>query len=130
MLTSVYRYASIRNGHATEDIRIAISTQQIEITEAIGTTKNRLQAVEDSMAKWEPDPSEQDQPSLEQEQKAFAASLQLLHELLAKLQAETVAKAAAQSQGSVGTTTFGGQNSGFQAGLINGGVSGISFGKQ
>ncbi|KAK8872329.1 hypothetical protein PGQ11_002843 [Apiospora arundinis] len=123
-------YASIRNGHATEGIKIAISTQQTEITKAIGTTKDRLQAVEDNMMKLEPDPSGQYQPSFEQEQKSFAVSLKLLQELLAKLPAETVAKAAAQSQGSVGTVTFGSQNSGFQAGVINGGVSGISFGKQ
>ncbi|KAK8012069.1 ribonuclease F1 [Apiospora arundinis] len=124
-------YASIRNGHVAEEIRNVISSRQSEIADAIRTTEARLQAVEDGMTKLDLGPSEQDQQRRgEEEEKAFAVSLTLLRELLLKLQTETVAKAAAQSQGSVGTVTFGKQNSGFQAGTINGGVSGISFGKQ
>lgn len=65
----------------------------------------------------------------EDERKALAVSFELLKDLLSKSQAEALAKTA-QSQGPTNTVTFGNQNSGIQAGTINGGLSGISFGKQ
>jgi hypothetical protein len=64
---------------------------------------------------------------LEEELKGVKASQKLLNELLSKSQEEAVAKAAGNQSGSI-TVTFGAQNSGFQAGNINGGVSGIDFG--
>ena len=64
---------------------------------------------------------------LEEEFKGVKASQKLLNELLSKSQEEAVAKAAGNQSGSI-TVTFGAQNSGFQAGNINGGVSGINFG--
>jgi hypothetical protein len=64
---------------------------------------------------------------LEEELKGVKASQKLLSELLSKSQEEAVAKAAGSQIGS-STVTFGAQNSGFQAGIINGGVSGTSFG--
>ncbi len=64
---------------------------------------------------------------LEEELKGVKASQKLLNELLSKSQEEAVAKAAGNQSGSI-TVTFGAQNSGFQAGTINGGVSGINFG--
>ena len=63
----------------------------------------------------------------EEELKGVKASQKLLSELLSKSQEEAVAKAAG-NQSSSTTVTFGAQNSGFQAGIINGGVSGTSFG--
>jgi hypothetical protein len=66
---------------------------------------------------------------LEEEFKGVKASQKLLNELLSKSQEETVAKAAGNQSGPT-TATFGAQNSGFQAGNINGGVSGITFGKK
>ena len=66
---------------------------------------------------------------LEEEFKGVKASQKLLHELLSKSQEEAVVKAAgSQSQSGLIRVTFGAQNSGFQAGNINGGVSGIQFG--
>jgi len=64
---------------------------------------------------------------LEEEVKGLKASQKLLHELLSKSQDEAVARAAGNQSNST-TVTFGAQNSGFQAGNIHGGVSGISFG--
>lgn len=64
---------------------------------------------------------------LEEELKGVKESQKLLNELLSRSQEEAVAKAAANQIGST-TVTFGAQNSGFQAGLINGGVSGMNFG--
>jgi hypothetical protein len=64
---------------------------------------------------------------LEEEVKGLKASQKLLQELLSKSQDEAVARAAG-NQSSSTTVTFGAQNSGFQAGNINGGVSGINFG--
>ena len=64
---------------------------------------------------------------LEEELKGVKESQKLLNELLSKSQEEAVAKAAGNQ--SVSTpVTFGAQNSGFQAGNISGGVSGINFG--
>ena len=66
---------------------------------------------------------------LEEELKGVKASQKLLNELLSKSQEEAVAKAAGNQSGST-TVTFGAQNSGFQAGNINGGVNGITFGRK
>lgn len=63
---------------------------------------------------------------LEEERKAVNASRKLLEELLSKSQEEVIARAAGHQSDST-TVTFGNQNSGFQAGTINGAVSGISF---
>jgi hypothetical protein len=65
---------------------------------------------------------------LEVQLKGVQASQKLLNELLSKSQEKAIAKAAGTQSGSI-TVTFGAQNSGFQAGNINGGVSGISFSK-
>ena len=62
-----------------------------------------------------------------EELKGVKASQKLLSELLSKLQEEAIAKAAG-SQSGLTTVIFGAQNSGFQAGIINGGVNGTSFG--
>lgn len=59
---------------------------------------------------------------LEEERKALQASRTLLGELLSKSQEEAVAKAATRNQGHSTTISFGSQNRGFQAGIINGEV--------
>jgi len=64
---------------------------------------------------------------LEEELEGVKASQKLLNELLSKSQEDAVAKAAGNQSGSP-TVTFGANYKGFQAGNINGGVSGISFG--
>jgi hypothetical protein len=64
---------------------------------------------------------------LEEELKGVKASQKLLSELLLKSQEEAVVKAAGSQISSTNKVTFGAQNSGFQAGILNGGVSGISF---
>jgi hypothetical protein len=66
---------------------------------------------------------------LEEELKGVKASQKLLEELLSKSQEEAIAKAAGNQTSSI-TVAFGAQNSGFQAGNINGGVSGMSFGRE
>jgi hypothetical protein len=66
---------------------------------------------------------------LEEELKGVKASQKLLNELLSKSQEAAVAKAAGNQSGST-TVTFGAQDSGFQAGTINGGVSGMTFGRK
>jgi hypothetical protein len=64
---------------------------------------------------------------LEEELKGVEASQKLLNELLSKSQEEAIAKVAGNQTGSI-TVSFGAQNRGFQAGNINGGVSGMNFG--
>jgi hypothetical protein len=65
---------------------------------------------------------------MEEERTALNASRKLLGELLSKVQEDAVAKAAMDSQTRSTTVTFGTQNSGFQIGVSNGPISGISFG--
>jgi hypothetical protein len=67
---------------------------------------------------------------LEKERKALQVSRTLLDKLLSKAQEEAVSKAAAKAPGSstTVTATFGNQNSGQQAGVINRGVHRAVFG--
>lgn len=51
----------------------------------------------------------------------------MLNKLLSKSKEEAIIKAAAENQSYLNTTTFGNQNSGFEAGSINSPVSGITF---
>ncbi|KAF2804597.1 uncharacterized protein BDZ99DRAFT_425363 [Mytilinidion resinicola] len=135
-------YSSIRHTHITEEIRQTIHTRQTEIGRAIVATDdqllesgNRLEEINERNI----DTSDQEQAEsnesraealrqLEEERKALNASRKLLDELLSKSQEEAVAKAAAENQSRSTTVMFGNQNSGFQAGIINGGISGLSFG--
>ncbi|KAF1935764.1 hypothetical protein EJ02DRAFT_506899 [Clathrospora elynae] len=129
-------YISVRHTHITEDIRKTISTAQAEVKGAITTTENQLVAIESKLKDLSPssDDEEAARPEedkvealrqLEVEHKALEASYTLLHELSMKTQEEAVAKAAAKNQGSsttVTNVTFGSQNRGLQAGVINGGT--------
>jgi hypothetical protein len=66
---------------------------------------------------------------LEEELIGVKASQKLLNKLLSKSQDKAIVKAAgSQSQSDSITMTFGNNSSGFNAGIINSGVSGISFG--
>ncbi|KAL8778509.1 MAG: hypothetical protein Q9194_001960 [Teloschistes cf. exilis] len=137
---------SIRHTHITEEIKKTISTKQTEIESAITTADKQLIVLENkleelSLSNSDDDPEEAAaestlsktealQQQLEEERKALNASLKVLKELQSRSTEEAVAKAAAaknQSYSATITTTFGNQNSGFQAGSIHGPVSGLSF---
>lgn len=132
-------YSSVRNTHLTEEIKKTISTRQDEVKGAMTTTEKQLIVLESKVE--EMNLSDDDEVAtlvegktealrqLEEELKGVKASQKLLGELLSKSQEEAVAKAAGNQGGST-TLTFGAQNSGFQAGIINGGVSGTSFGRK
>jgi len=64
---------------------------------------------------------------IDEELKGVKASQKLLNELLSKSQEEAITKAMGNQTCSI-TVSFGAQNSGFQTGNINGGVSRINFG--
>ncbi|OBT69730.1 hypothetical protein VE03_00857 [Pseudogymnoascus sp. 23342-1-I1] len=130
-------YISVRHSHITEEIKKTISTTQVEVKSAITTTDKQLVVLESKLEDMEDmDLSDDDEAAgsgggksetlrqLEGELKAVKVSQKLLNELLSKSQEEAVAKAAVPST----KVTFGNQNSGFQAGTINGGVIRISFG--
>ncbi|KFY92602.1 hypothetical protein V498_04838 [Pseudogymnoascus sp. VKM F-4517 (FW-2822)] len=102
-------YISVRYSHITEEIKKAISTTDDD--EAAGSGGSKTETLR----------------QLEGEHKALKVSQKLLNELLSKSQEEAIAKAAGNLS-RLTTVTFGNQNSGFQAGIINGGVSGNSFG--
>jgi hypothetical protein len=119
-----------------------MSLVQAEVKGAATTTANQLVVLESKLEELNlsSDNDEEAGPKeakaealqqLEEERKALEASRTLLDELLLKVQEEAVAKAAAKGQDSSTTVTtvkFGDQNSGQQAGVINGGVHGAVFG--
>jgi len=130
-------YSSVRNSHVTEEIKKAISTKQDEVNGAITTTDRQLVVVENKLEELKlssdnDDAAESSQgkdevlQQLEEEVKGVKASQKLLNELLSKSQEEAIAKVAGSQTSSI-TVTFGPQNSGFQAGNINGGVNGTNF---
>jgi len=131
-------YSSVRNTHITEEIKKTISTEQNEVKGAITKADKQLIVLENRVEEMNlsDDDEEVATPAegktealqqLEEELKGVKASQKLLSELLSKSQEEAVAKAAGSQIGAT-TVTFGAHNSGFQAGIINGGVSGTSFG--
>jgi hypothetical protein len=113
--------------------------KQTEITSAIGMTDTQLveagkrleelNATGDNQVKVDSTENRADVlKQIEEEHKALSASRKLLGELLLKAQEDAVVKAAKESQTRSITVTFGTQNSGFQIGVSNGAISGISFG--
>lgn len=126
----------------TEDIRRTLSLVQAEVKGAATTTDKQLVVLESRVEELNLSSDDEQEPrpkegkaevlqQLEEERKALEASRTLLDELLSKAQEEAVATAAAKSQDSSTTVTnltFGDQNSGQQAGVINGGVYGAVFG--
>ncbi|KAL6154528.1 hypothetical protein ACJQWK_01932 [Exserohilum turcicum] len=131
-------YGSVRNCHITEEIKKMISTNQDEVKGAINTADKQLIVVDNKLEEMNVSSDEEEVAGekedkagalrqLEEERKALDASRKLLDELLSKAQEEAVAKAAGPQSHSP-SISFGNQNSGFQAGMINGSVSGISFG--
>ncbi|KAH8760640.1 hypothetical protein BGZ57DRAFT_770185 [Hyaloscypha finlandica] len=132
-------YSSVRHSHITEEIRKTISTKQTEVKGAITTVDRQLVVLENKLEELNLSSDDEEAAGsregktealrqLEEEFKGVKAPHKLLNELLSKSQEETVAKAAGNQSGPT-TVTFGAQNSGFQAGNINGGVSGITFGR-
>jgi hypothetical protein len=135
----VYRYSSIHLGHATEEIKGMVTEKRTEIEGAINATDNRVNSLENQLVGLnlgatnrnpvnetasESNPTRQ----LEDERQALNVSRKLLEDLLSKSQDEAIAKAVTEIQSRTTARTFGNQNSGFQAGIINGPVSGINFG--
>ncbi|KAH7418769.1 hypothetical protein BKA64DRAFT_739149 [Cadophora sp. MPI-SDFR-AT-0126] len=128
-------YSSVRNSHVTEEIKKAISTKQDEVNGAITTADRQLVVLENKLEELNLSSDDDDATGLkaevlrqlEEELKGVKASQKLLNELLSKSKEEAIAKAAGNQTGSI-TVSFGAQNSGFQAGNINGGVSGMTFG--
>ncbi|KAL5330959.1 hypothetical protein ACEPPN_000486 [Leptodophora sp. 'Broadleaf-Isolate-01'] len=133
-------YSSVRNSHITEEIKKTISTKQDEVKGAITTADKQLIVLESKVEEMNLSDDDEEVVTLaegktealrqlEEEVNGVKASQKLLNELLPKSQEEAVVKAAgSQSQSGSITVTFGDNSSGFNAGIINGGVSGISFG--
>ena len=124
----------------TEDIKQMISAKQVDVKSAIAGTNRQLAVLDNRMEELNLSSDEEEEPTgfkvnrpealrqLEEERKAIDASRRLLEELLEKAKEEAIARAAASNQGGSHTVTFGDHNSGFQTGVINGTVSGLSFG--
>jgi cellobiose phosphorylase len=133
------RYSSIRHTHITEEIKRTISAKQVDIKAAIGAADEQLVALGSRVEELQltSDDQQADESTksraealrqLEEERKAIAETRKLLDELLSKVQEEAVARVAGENQSRSTSVIFGDQNSGFHAGTISGGVSGLSFG--
>jgi ABC-type phosphate transport system auxiliary subunit len=139
MLTPPRRYSSIRHTHITEDIKKTISIKQTGITAAIVTTDKQMAKVENNLedlrltntGKESVLNTEDKDNALEQirgERTALDCSRKLLQELLLKIRDELIPRATSESQDRSPIVTFGNTNNGFQIGVSNGPISGISFG--
>jgi membrane-bound lytic murein transglycosylase B len=132
----LHRHSSIRHTHITEEIRKTISTKEAEISNAITSIDTQLADVEGALRDVsltdEQGQNEEDMRNavkqIEEERAALGCSQKLLEELLSKTRDDVIARAASESQKRSTEVTFGNNNSGFQAGIINGPISGISFG--
>ncbi|KAF5876255.1 uncharacterized protein Bfra_002658 [Botrytis fragariae] len=137
-------YSSVRHSHITEEIKKMISAKQIEVKDVISTADRQLVVLENRLEELnlssDDDDDDDDETvefregkieavrQFEEELSGMKASQKLLYQLLSKSQEEAVAKAAGYQNG-LTTVTFGSHSSGFQAGIINGGVSGTTFGR-
>jgi hypothetical protein len=139
VLTISRRYSSIRHTHITEELKKTISIKQAEITGAIKTTDKQLAEVEITLGELHVAGSGQERiqntedkdnalEQIEDERTALDSPRKLLQELLSKAREEAIAKAANESQNLSTQISFGTQNAGFQIGISNGPISGISFG--
>jgi hypothetical protein len=135
----LHRYSSIRHTHITEEIRKTILTKEAEISKAITSTDRQLAEVESALgeihltgSRHERGQNEEDITNavkqIEEERAALGSSRKLLEELLSKAREDVIARAASESQIRSTQVTFGNNNSGFQIGISNGPISGISFG--
>jgi hypothetical protein len=133
------RYSSIRHTHITEEIKKTISVKEAEITGAIAATDKQLTEVESTLGELRlidagqegVQNSEDKDKALErikEEQIALESSRILLQELLSKAREEVLSRAASEGQNRSTQVTFGDQSAGFQIGINNGPISGISFG--
>jgi hypothetical protein len=133
------RYSSIRHTHITEEIKKTILGKEAEITGAIAATDKQLTEVESTLgelrlidASQEGVQNAEDKDKalerIKEEQIALDSSRIVLQELLSKAREEVVSRAASESQNRSTQITFGNQNAGFQIGISNGPISGISFG--
>ena len=123
----------------TEEIRKTISMKQTEIKGAITSADKQLIILEHRLKELNLSSDEEVEnieskpqalQKVEEERSAVELSRELLNELLSKSQEEAVAKAAAEHKSGSTTVAFGNDNSGFQAGTINGGVNNLTFGKK
>lgn len=117
-----------------------ISARQAEVSSAIVTADNQVAVVEHRLAELglsdnsddEDEGTENKQAALQQleeERKALDSSRKLLQELLLKSREDTVVRAAGVQPGAT-TVTFGDNNLGFQAHTVNGGITGMTFGRK
>jgi len=111
----------------------------MEISKAITSTNTQLAEVESTLGEirltnstHEQGQNEEDATNavkqIEEERTALGCLRKLLEELLSKARQDVIARAASEGQKRSTEVTFGSNNSGFQAGIINGPIGGISFG--
>lgn len=134
------RYSSIRHSHITEKVEKIISTKQVEIAGAIKTTNEerdnavmRLEELSIGDGVRQEDEVEEEAREdtirqISQEQQTLKTLLKILEELLLRAQKDAVLKALDKDRDRPVQVTFASGNSGFQVGISNGNISGITFG--
>ncbi|RYP55593.1 hypothetical protein DL771_012347 [Monosporascus sp. 5C6A] len=130
---------SMRHANVTEEMKTTLSKTRAEITETIARTDEQLGEVKtrlERLSLGDKDPNETASLDVEvgdalgqikEEQAALNASRKLLKDLLSSMQRVDVGVGRGDQNQQV-QVTFGSNNSGFQGGVINGTISGITFG--
>ncbi|GAD95439.1 hypothetical protein BC1G_13219 [Paecilomyces variotii No. 5] len=132
-------YSSIRHSRITGEVEKAISAKQVETTDPINITneqrdKAQIRAPLVNLAdgiRQANDFEEVRENTIRQfgqEQQTLQASLNILEELFLRSQKDAVFKAMDKNRDNPSRVTFGNSNSGFQIGVSNGNISGITFG--
>jgi hypothetical protein len=132
----LHRHSFIRHTHITEEIGKTISTREAEISNAITSTDTQLAEVEGALRDIcltdKQGQNEEDirnaVKQIKEERATLGYSQKLFEELLLKISDDIIARAANESQQRSTKVIFGNNNSGFQVEIINGPISGISFG--
>ncbi|KAF7540073.1 hypothetical protein G7054_g1708 [Neopestalotiopsis clavispora] len=133
-------YGSIRQGRAIESIQGTLQARKDKIVQAVGVAERQLAAMD---IYTKPNSENEEMPQhiqsaestaqaeqrIRDDREALRASAALLKELSIKSEREELLKAAERERSRTTTVTFGNNNSGFQTGIINGSVSGITFGR-
>jgi hypothetical protein len=125
----------------TKDIGAAIAKKEADLTNLSQTTDTRLSCLEKSLEEMKPSNIDRETveeeesedrlgaiAQLEQESTVLKASQALLPELLARLKSEEMEKIAGRQVAST-HLSFGHNNSGFQVGINQGSISGVTTGK-
>ncbi|KAK7928765.1 hypothetical protein PG985_005763 [Apiospora marii] len=139
IISTATLHSSMHNQTVTEELNSAMTKKDQEISISMTATDQQLVTLEHTFQRFGitgPDDSsssaDEDEAGLRRAMREEQALLRTLHQLLEelKLKNQDEAKKIAQYQKASVQVTFGGNNSGFQLGMNNGHISGVTFGSR